>query len=168
MERFRRRGTAVMARLAAGETAVLGTLAGEFVQLVQPLCNQDGEWLPDPALNRLFPDAYRDDMQASAEFRRFTQPDQATAKAEAARAVIADIQDADDGWVTVPPDHVTAWLTTLTNLRLVLATRLDIATEDDVARLADLPRRDKRAPTVAVLDWCGWMLESLLDAVASA
>jgi len=130
------------------EIAVLGTLAGELVQLVQPMQRPDGEWLPDPALRRLFPDAYRDDAQASEDFRRFTQTDQAAAKVEAAQTVIADLQDPDGGWVTVPPDNITAWLITLTNLRLVMAER---------ANKID-----------AIFDWCGWMLESMLDAVAVA
>ena len=153
MEAFRRRGTTCLARLTQNEAAVLGTLAGELAELVQPLRIKDDEWLPDPATLRLFPDAYRDDADASLEFRRFTQADQATIKAESAQIVIADISDADDGWVTVTPDHVTAWLTTLTNLRLVLATRLDT---------------DPRAATEAVFDWCGWIQQSLLETVAAA
>ncbi|MCL2489702.1 MAG: DUF2017 domain-containing protein [Propionibacteriaceae bacterium] len=153
MKAFRRRGKTFLARLTQNEAAVLGTLAGELAELVQPLRNQDGEWLPDPAISRLFPDAYRGDADASEEFRHFTQADQASAKAEAAQIVIADLLDADDGWVTVTPGHVDAWLTTLTNLRLVLATRLDA---------------DPRAATAAVLDWCGWIQQSLLETVAAA
>jgi len=154
--------------MTPSESTLLGTLAGELAELVQPLRSQDDEWLPDPAIQRLFPDTYRDDAEASTEFRHFTQADQATNKAEAAQAVIADIQNADGGWVTVTPDHVTAWLTTLTNLRLVLAARLGIVNEDDASRLAKLPRHDPRATTVAVFDWCGWMLQLLVDAVAAA
>jgi len=168
MDAFRRRGTTVLARLDANEAAVLGTLAGELAVLVQPLRGEDDGILKDPALQRLFPDVYRGDATASGEFRHFTQADQASAKAAAADTVIKDIRDADEGWVTVPPDHVHAWLTTLTNLRLVLAARLEIGNEEDVARLAKLPRHDRRTPTAAVFDWCGWMLESLLDAVAAA
>ena len=37
----------------------------------------------DPALARLFPDAYTDDPEASGDFRRYTEPGLRTAKREA-------------------------------------------------------------------------------------
>ena len=180
MTPFRRRGQTVQTHLRPNEAAVLGTLAGELVQLVDPLrqaaqgqdaiadlllTDDDAPPSHDPALLRLFPDAYRGDEAASREFRRYTQADQAMAKADAAEAVIRDIQDADDGWVTISADTTGAWLTTLTNLRLVLAARLGIEEEADVEALGELSPRDDRAPTAAVFDWCGWMLESLIDAM---
>ena len=42
----------------------------------------------DPALARLFPDAYPDDPDATAEFRRYTQPDLTTERRR--RATAAD------------------------------------------------------------------------------
>ena len=178
---FSKRGTSLLTRLSPAEASALGTLAGELVELVAPLSRQptdqveelaglvedDGSGAPssDPALRRLFPDAYRDDPAASREYRHYTQDDDAKLKAEAARTVIRDVADADDGWVTIPPDHIHAWLTTLNNLRLVLATRLGIETEADAEALDRLWRHDPRAPVAAVYNWCGWMLESLLDSL---
>jgi len=178
---FTRRGTSLLTRLSQAEASVLGTMAGQLADLVAPLSRQsddivdslaalaeaDGSGAPssDPALRRLFPDAYRDDAAASREYRHYTQSDDAQLRAEAARTVVQDVTDADDGWVTIAPGHVYAWLTTLNNLRLVLATRLDIETEADAEALDRLPRTDRRAPTAAVYNWCGWMLESLLDSL---
>ena len=184
MRAFSRRGQALQTRLQPNEAAVLQTLTGELVELLGPLAGADdisqldaimagladslageteaGRPSDDPALRRLFPDAYRDDPAASRDFRRYTQAGQADAKVQAARLVVDDIAAADDGWVTVPPDHIEAWLTTCTNLRLVLAARLGIEHEADAEALAGLPPGDPRTPMAAVYDWCGWMLESLL------
>lgn len=178
MPPFNWRGQTLQAHLRPREIAVLGTLAGEFVQLIDPLrttgqdtmadlmlADEDAPQPHDPALRRLFPNAYRDDEAASREFRRYTQTDQAAAKVAAAEAVIRDLAGADDGWVAIAPDDTGAWLTTLTNLRLVLAARLGIEKEADAEALAGISPRDDRAPTAAVFDWCGWLLESLIDAI---
>jgi len=177
MRGFTKRGQAIEARFRGGEMAILLTLTGELIELVGPLGTSSTtpeddidailaeNALPndDPALDRLFPNAYPDDDSASSEFRRYTQADQAAAKVDAAQIVAADVADADDGWVTVPAAHIDAWLITLTNLRLVLAARLDIKDELDAQRLSGISSRHPQAPVVAVFDWCGWMLESVLD-----
>jgi len=157
MRAFTRRGVALQARLNDNESAILLALVGELIELLTPLGPRADDppfwevdpaptWRDDPALARLFPDAYRDDESASSDFLRYTQADQVIAKCEAASIVAIDIDDADSGWVTIPPDHIAAWLKTLTNLRLVLSERLG----------------DER-DTDAVYFWCGWMLESMLS-----
>jgi uncharacterized protein DUF2017 len=49
----------------------------------------------DPALLRLLPDAYPDDPEVAAEFRRFTEQGLRKAKIEAARVVIGSLADAE-------------------------------------------------------------------------
>ncbi|MCL2783382.1 MAG: DUF2017 domain-containing protein [Propionibacteriaceae bacterium] len=179
MNSFSRRGQALQIKLRHNQVAVLHALTGGLIELVGPLGLPDGTDqldaimaaltsdnsnlpLDDPALRRLFPDAYPNDQAASGEFRRYTQADQATAKVDAARTMAADVAAADDGWVTVPPDHVEAWMITLTNLRLILAARLGINDEDGWDGNSPLAFNDPRTPTAAVYDWCGWILESLI------
>jgi len=118
----------------------------------------------DPALRRLFPDAYQDDPRAAAEFRRFSQAEQRDAKFDAAVEMLADLnQVGDDMRCTVPDEHVDAWLKTLTAVRLALSVRLDILTADDIDRLAELPENEPRAAIFSVYEWLGWVQESLLD-----
>jgi len=179
MRAFIRQGKDLHARLLPDEAALLTSLATQLTELMDPLApagepddldavlsSLTDSWsdltIQDPALRRLFPDAYRGDEQASRDFRRYTQSDQARAKMEAARTVVADIAASDDGRVRLPPDHIDDWLTTLTNLRLVLAARLGIEHESDADNLSHLPGEDPRAPIVALLNWCGWIQETIL------
>lgn len=119
---------------------------------------------PDPALERLFPDAYTDDAGASAEFRRFTRADQLGQKITRAEQVLADLAVARSS-VSIADAHVAAWLTTLTNLRLTLAVRLGIDGPEDSERLARLPDDDPRGWIHGVYEWLGWVQESLLEAL---
>jgi len=178
MRAFKRRGQTLQAKFSDPEMTILQALAAQLVELVGPLhlppspddwadiLGDDatsGKQSEDPAIARLFPDAYRDDPSASQEFRRYTQSDQAGAKARSADTVAHDIAAADDGWVTVEPSHIDDWLTTLTNLRLVLASRLHIEHESDADDLAGLSPTDPRTPLVAAFEWCGWLLQSILE-----
>ena len=179
MRAFIHRGDNLEAKFLPNEQALLTALATQLEELVDPLA-QTGEPddldamlnsltdttpsqpIDDPALQRLFPDAYRDDEQASRDFRRYTQAEQAQAKSHAARTVAADIAEAHNGRVTLPPDHIDDWLTTLTNLRLVFAVRLGIEHESDAEALSNLPDEDPRTPAVSILNWCGWIQETIL------
>lgn len=118
----------------------------------------------DPVLRRLFPDAYRDDAQASTEFRRFSQAEERDRKLDSAVAVLSDInQVGHDGRCTVPDDHVEDWLKTLTALRLAVAVRIGIKTAADADELAGLDDQDPRAAIYSIYEWLGWVQESLLD-----
>lgn len=135
----------------------------------------------DPAVRRLLPDAYRDDAEAAAEFRRFTADGIIDRKESNARAVLASLGDepvggsvggegevdnADDGDDALPvaivldDAAVQAWLRTLTDLRLTLAERLEIS-PDGVQHLDA-----EEAPFLAgVYDWLGMVQESLVYAI---
>lgn len=139
----------------------------------------------DPAVRRLLPDAYRDDAEAAAEFRRFTADGIIDRKELNARTVLAALGDepaggsvddeelVDDGelvdaegedalpvLVLLDDAAVQAWLRTLTDLRLTLAERLEIS-PDGVQHLDA-----EEAPFLAgVYDWLGMVQESLVYAI---
>lgn len=134
-------------------------------QLAQMLDETDADALAasaDPAIQRLLPDAYSNDPEAAAEFRRFTGADLLEQKVLNARAMLATLNGLADPQVTVvlDADAVQSWLRTLTDLRLTLAARLGIApdgtmhTDDDQARyLSD------------IYGWLGMVQESLVYAI---
>lgn len=118
----------------------------------------------DPVLRRLFPDAYRDDQKASAEFRRFSQIAERDEKLDAAVAMLSDVnQVGHDGRCVVSDDHIDDWLKTLTSLRLAVAVRLGIESSADADELAELPDDDPRTAVFSIYEWLGWVQESLLD-----
>ena len=80
----------------------------------------------DPALARLFPQAYTDDEEASGEFRKYAEPDLRIRKVQDAKRAIATLAP---GKVTLTNEEALAWLGALNDLRLVLGTRLDIGSD---------------------------------------
>lgn len=141
---------------------ILGELERELNEPTEPnFCTNSAV---DPVLRRLFPDAYRDDSAASAEFRRFSQADQRDEKLNSAVVVIADLnQVGRDRRCVVADEHVEDWLKTLTALRLALSVRLGIASAADQDRLAELPDSDPSTSVFSIYEWLGWVQESLLD-----
>lgn len=180
--RRRRRGT-VTATFELNEAQLLVNLASQVVELLQdrngpsesepdPLAQLIGMSGPvqppeDPVLARLLPDAYRDDPVEAAEFRRFTEQALSATKVGNARTVIEGLEagglDVAAKHVEVELDEaqVLAWLRALTDIRMALAVRLGIETEEDAERLAE---SDDEA-TVAmgdVFDWLGFVQETLV------
>ncbi len=129
----------------------------------------------DPVLARLFPSAYRDDDEASAEFRRFTEGSLRDGKAAAAVSVIDTLEEAglppqleEDGlMIDVELDEPTAttWLRSFTDVRLALATRLGVE-EDDEEYWYSLPDDDPRAQAHHLYEWVGYLQETLVEALA--
>ena len=88
----------------------------------------------DPVLARLFPNAYPEDEEAAADFRRFTESGLRDGKAAASGLVIDVLEDAglppeltEDGLVIdveLTPDEAETWMRAFTDIRLALATRL--------------------------------------------
>jgi hypothetical protein len=130
----------------------------------------------DPVLARLFPTAYQHDEEAAAEFRRFTEGSLRDGKANAAITIIDGLEEAglppeltEDGlMIDVELDQPTAetWMRSLTDLRLALATRLEVE-EGDEAYWHALPDDDPRAQAHDIYDWVGYLQETLVQALSS-
>jgi hypothetical protein len=120
----------------------------------------------DPAIRRLLPDAYRDDPEAAAEFRRYTDApmrEGMRADVDVVRATLAGIGAA--GHATLDDDTAQAWLRVLNRLRLVLAERLGIERAEDQDELDRLDEDDPRHAPYEVYSWVGYVLSELLEAL---
>jgi len=130
----------------------------------------------DPVLARLFPTAYQHDDEAAAEFRRFTEGSLRDGKANAAIAIIDGLEEAglppeltEEGlMIDVELDEPTAetWLRSFTDLRLALATRLEVEEGDEDYWLS-LPDDDPRGQAHEIYDWVGYLQETLVRALSS-
>ncbi|KJS56436.1 DUF2017 domain-containing protein [Streptomyces rubellomurinus] len=169
------------------EAAILRTFEVQMLELIGPGPGGDDsdplaalfaegptEAPADPALARLFPEAYVDPEKpadaeaeaASGEFRRYTEPDLRTRKRDDALAVVRSLDGLGGAGVLElgAPDCL-RWLGALNDLRLALGTRLEV-TEDDETGLYQLPDGDDRKPLVIAYVWFGALQESLLEAIA--
>jgi hypothetical protein len=133
----------------------------------------------DAAVRRLLPDASRDEPTVSAEFRRLTEDDLRRVKTARLTALWDALTTGPgDGWppaaLVVHPDAGADLAATITDLRLVLADRLDL--DDDEASealYAELGTADDElqpdAPTDvrrylgSIYAALSWLQESLLD-----
>jgi hypothetical protein len=174
---FRRTATGrIVLRVDVVEKGLLTTLLAQLVDFVTPEVAEDEDPLvaivgldpdaerpDDPALARLFPDAYLDDAEASGEFRRFTERTLRESKVAHASTALETLRRSGEK-VTLSADEAAAWLGALNDVRLALGTRLGV-TEEGMADLAALPDDDPRAATFHVYDWLTYLQESLVHAV---
>lgn len=182
--RRRRRG-GTTAEFEQNEAALLANLAAQIIELLRdrngvaessadPLAamvGMSGPLMPpeDPVLARLLPDAYPDDPEDSAEFRRYTEQSLTSGKVANAEAIIESLRAGgmEEGAsarveVELDPGAVMAWMMSLTDIRLALAVRLGIESDDDTENLADAT--DEAVLAMAdVYDWLGFVQESLIS-----
>lgn len=187
----RRRGGGAVATLSGFEGDLLRSLAAQLVELLrsevaapaagddplESLVEMDGPVSEpdDPVLARLLPTAYREDPEAAGDFRRFTERALRDGKAGNAVAVIETLQDAglpaelgaDDVTIDVDldPADATAWMRSLTDMRLALATRLGVE-QDDAEYWDALPEDDPRSHVHEIYEWLGFLQETLVRAVS--
>lgn len=139
-------------QFSPSELELMRTLLAQYEELVQV----DSD---DPALERLFPIAYRDDPDAAAEFRQYTRSgliDTKTAKAGAVAAALLVGTGDDNGTIELTDDEAERWLPVLTDLRLVVAERLGIRNDDDPVPDDSLGE---------VYQWLGQLQSYLIDAI---
>jgi len=188
----RRRRGGLSATFEIGEAHLLASLAGQVVELLRdrngaeesdadPLAAQlgmGGPSLPpeDPVLQRLLPDAYRDDPDDAGEFRRFTERSLTSAKVLNAEALIGSLvdggltfgempdEDGDPVEVELDDDEVQAWLRALTDVRLSLAVRLGIETDEDTLLVA-ASEDEATAAMSDIFEWLGYVQETLIAAI---
>ena len=137
-------------------------LASLLEQLVDVLFDD-----ADPAMQRLLPDAYRDDAEAAAEFRRFTAEGLAERKIANARTVldavgnnVEGVQEEEDRVVVLDEKHAQQWLRALADLRLIIANRLGIERDDDEGGTDDAA-----VPLQQSYLWLGELQESIVQAL---
>ncbi|MFM7146401.1 MAG: DUF2017 domain-containing protein [Actinomycetales bacterium] len=139
----------------------LAALVGSL-NLQDPESSDRGVQRPeDQVLARLLPDGYRDDDEAAADFRRFTESDLRRSKSDAAQRVLQDLAANRDP-IALDDSAVTAWLGCLNDLRLGLGTRIGI-TEENLEELSQVPDSDPRLPMLQVYDWLTYLQGSLVE-----
>lgn len=187
----RRRG-GVVATFEIGEAHLLANLSGQVVELlrdrngadesdIDPLAAQlgmGGPSLPpeDPVLQRLLPDAYRSDPEDAGEFRRFTERSLTSAKVLNAETLIGSLVDGGLTFGEIPSEdgepvevelddaEVQAWLRALTDVRLSLAVRLGIETDEDTELVAQ--SEDEAVAAMSdIFEWLGYVQETLIAAL---
>ncbi|MET0467380.1 MAG: DUF2017 domain-containing protein [Aeromicrobium sp.] len=188
----RRRRGGITATFEIAEAHLLANLSGQVVELLRdrnaadesdadPLAAQlgmGGPSLPpeDPVLQRLLPDAYRDDPDDAGEFRRFTERSLTSAKVLNAETLIGSLvdggltfgempsEDDDPVEVELDADEVQAWLRALTDVRLSLAVRLGIESEEDTELVAQSD--DEAVAAMSdIFEWLGYVQETLISAL---
>jgi hypothetical protein len=151
---FARKGTTYVATFTPNEAQLLQQLCLQVAELMGAHADSTG----DAAVARLLPDAYRDDDDAAAEFRRFTADGLAGRKAANARVIVAAVAEVAAGSapakIIVGAVDAQAWIRSLTDIRLSIAARLGIETDD-----APLPWGE---PLVDAYQWLGYVQESLV------
>jgi hypothetical protein len=177
---FSRRRGAVVLKVEESDVALFRDLFGQLAELLEPAENQaasDADPLnamvgigtstqapADPALARLLPDAYPEDPEAAAEFRRYTELGLRDSKRHRAGLVLETLVEPGKPR-PLSEEEAQAWLTSLNDLRLVLGTRLDVSEDpnEDWAELGDLPEDDPRLLHHAIYDWLGELQWRLLQ-----
>ena len=91
----------------------------------------------DPAVARLLPPASRDDDALAAEFRRLTESDLRVRKIDNLRIVWSALRG-PAGPLPVARPAAPRWAAALSDVRLVIAARLGIETDEDAERVHDL------------------------------
>lgn len=169
----RSRDGAVTMTLDEVETRVLRHVLGEMLELLGPSDSPDQDPLAaaldigtstaapeDGALARLFPDGYTEDPDASADFRRYTEPGLREGKREAARTALASI-GAPGEKRALSADEAQCWVRTLNDTRLVLGERLGVTEEWDEL-VESLAGDDPRLPLFFVYDRLTFLQETLV------
>lgn len=164
----------VVVRLDEDERQLLRSLAEQVIVFISPEAHDQGvdplavlvgigadtERPEDPALIRLLPDAYPDDEEASAEFRRFTERGLRELKAAHAQSVLDALARSGDK-VTLSPPELQSWLGFLNDARLALGVRLAIS-EDSHEELEQLSPEDPRFGMFQVYGWLSFLQETLV------
>jgi hypothetical protein len=136
----------------------------------------------DPAVLRLLPNAAPTDREVADEFRRLTEADLRSLKVTRLRRMWEQLSEDGPAW-EVPADEALATAGALTDVRLVLASRLGLVTDDDATRLHQeielaTHAMETDADDVLPVDpervWLGmlyqaltWLQESLVEYLAS-
>jgi len=150
-------GGGIELRLGRQEASLLADLASQYLRLLEARDSAPA-LSPDPAIARLFPAAYADPAAAA----RFREEGETAALAQR----LADAQRLaaiGAGRTRFDREEATAFMRALNGLRLVVATRLGLYTEEDAQALAG-----SHAPLARIHAWLGLFLERVVAALSES
>ncbi|MEV4440039.1 DUF2017 domain-containing protein [Streptomyces sp. NPDC049577] len=177
------------------EVSILRSLAVQLLELIGPgetegpeaadplarlFAEGPSEPPADPALARLFPDAYgspgaeQDERERAyaSEFRRYTENDLRDRKRGDALGMVRSLDglslvggDDEEAVLRLSPDECRQWLGALNDLRLTIGARLEVTDEDQGEALYRLPDEDPRKPMVMAYLWLGGLQETLVESL---
>ncbi len=122
----------------------------------------------DPALDRLLPTAHRGDDQVAAEFRRLTEEGLRQRKSGNLDVALAALSAASGDRVSLDATQAPAFLMALTDVRLLLAERMGMRTEEDAEALHAAMETLGDEPlgyAMAWYDFLTWLQETLTHAL---
>jgi hypothetical protein len=153
---FEARGDAAVAELDSEERAVIARVIADVGLLLdgesfgverEPVADTEEELFrylrgfeaglsdsEDPAVLRLLPNAAPTDREVADEFRRLTEPELRATKVDRLRVMWLALSEDGPEW-EVPEDQAMSTAAALTDVRLVLAARLGLDTDDDAEAL---------------------------------
>lgn len=147
MNPFRATGGTIEVSLQRDEQVLLSQLGS--------LLGSVGAVPKDPAADRLDPDAFLDDGDASHEFRRLTADELSTA-----RAMDRDVFERTLVGKRLNVEEAAAWVRVIGDARLVLAARKGVV-EGDTEWESEIETN----PDLAVVAYLGFLQASLLQAI---
>jgi hypothetical protein len=178
-----RRG--ITGALEPGEARLLGALLEDVISMLEPetapsddplaalvgMAGADAEASApdDSAVRRLLPDAVRGDDDEALAFRRLTERSLREQKIGALRGTALLIESSP---MTLNDEQARLFAQALNDVRLVLADRLGIETEEDAERLHDIADSkdvdDVESYLALVYNFITWLQESLVQAMLKA
>lgn len=175
---FKKTRKGIVGRFEAPEVQLLQKLFSDVAETLQPEARPDEDPLAamvgidqdvseptDPALKRLLPAASSDPERAD-EFRRLTDRSLREAKIGALKASSFALESDP---VTLTVEQAQDFARSLNDIRLVLASRLNIATPEDAERIGEKidfgEVEDIHDYMAVVYNFVSWLQESLMNAL---
>lgn len=172
----------ITARLDVVERGLLTNFMDQLIEFIEPDHDLDPDADPlarlvglhpdpadepdDPALKRLFPNAYLDDDEAAADFRRFTERSLREAKIAHATTVKESLEGAGEKLV-LNDGQANAWMLALNDLRIALGTRLALTENDERFDDPDsLDDEDPQTTAFHIYDWLTYLQETLVRSLS--
>ncbi|WP_346844564.1 DUF2017 domain-containing protein [uncultured Rothia sp.] len=175
---FKNTRKGISARFTAEEASLLQKLFSDVADTLEPEVSDETDPLAsligisensavptDPAVARILPVA-SDDPEVADEYRRFTELSLRQQKIGYLQMAALDVEAQD---VVLDAEHARGWAAALNDVRLTLATRLDITSDADASATAtktDWRKVDTVEDYMAlVYNFVSWLLDTLMEAM---
>lgn len=176
---FRMTRKGIAGYLEPGERDLVRKLFGDIITMLEPEASGDEDPLAamvgldakaetpsDPAMYRLLPNAINHDDDEALEFRRLTERSLRESKVGALRAASLVL---DGSRLLLNDEQAQIFSRALNDVRLVLAQRLDIESQEDADRIHEVlepsQAEDVEQYLALVYNFTTWLQESLVQAL---